>query len=64
MGAMRQTKTGLGGMLELVKRLRAEGDGVAQEPLPDRWIDLVRYLDEKERRADERYQAEHQMRAK
>ena len=29
--------------------LRAHYDGLAREPLPERWIELMRTLDEKER---------------
>ena len=29
--------------------LRAQYDGLAREPLPERWIELMRTLDEKER---------------
>jgi len=31
------------------KALRANFDEVAKEPLPQRWIDLIRYLNERER---------------
>jgi hypothetical protein len=30
--------------------LRTTTDDVAHEPLPERWVDLIRYLAEKERR--------------
>jgi hypothetical protein len=33
----------------LRKVLRATNDDIDREPLPQRWIDLIRYLDEKER---------------
>jgi hypothetical protein len=42
-------------MLELIaRRLRADCDDVAREPLPERWVDLIKYLDEQERRSKER----------
>ena len=38
----------------LIKRLsmalRFQYDQVTREPLPDRWVDLIKYLDEKEKR--------------
>jgi Anti-sigma factor NepR len=34
--------------------LRSEYDRIASEPLPERWVDLIRYLDEKERLENER----------
>lgn len=30
--------------------LRVKDDDFAHEPLPDRWVDLIHHLDEKERR--------------
>ena len=30
-------------------QLRAHYDGLARQPLPERWIELIRCLDEKER---------------
>lgn len=39
---------------ELVRRvgtaLRTRYDDLIHEPLPERWVDLIHYLDEKERR--------------
>ena len=32
------------------KSLRARFDPIAQEPLPGRWVELIRYLNEKEER--------------
>jgi len=29
--------------------LRVKNDDFARDPLPERWVDLIRYLDEKER---------------
>ena len=55
MGAIHPAKTGLGSTLELIaKRLRADSEDVAREPLPERWVDLIKYLDEQERRSRER----------
>jgi hypothetical protein len=34
------------------KKLRDESKNVAQEPLPRRWVDLIRYLDEQERQRE------------
>jgi hypothetical protein len=31
------------------KKLRAELEDPKDQPLPERWIDLIRYLDEQER---------------
>jgi hypothetical protein len=31
------------------KALHAQHDDTAREPLPERWVDLIKYLDEKER---------------
>jgi hypothetical protein len=42
-------------MLELIaRRLRVDCEDVAREPLPERWVDLIKYLDEQERRSKER----------
>jgi hypothetical protein len=30
--------------------LRIKDEDLAHKPLPERWVDLIRYLDEKERR--------------
>jgi hypothetical protein len=32
------------------KALRADADDIVNEPLPTRWVDLIRYLDERERK--------------
>jgi hypothetical protein len=34
------------------KKLRDESKSVTAEPLPRRWIDLIRYLDEQEHRRE------------
>jgi hypothetical protein len=58
MGVMRPAKTGLGSALQLIaKRLRTDGEGAAREPLPERWIDLIKYLDAQERCSSERMEA-------
>ena len=33
--------------------LRVQNDDFTHEPLPERWVDLIHYLDEKERRERE-----------
>ena len=44
-------RQGHGSIFErLGKALHAQYDQVANQPLPERWVDLIRYLDEKERR--------------
>ena len=42
----------------LGKALHAQYDQVANQPLPERRIDLIRYLDEKERRQASAAEAE------
>lgn len=55
MGAIHPAKTALGSTLELIaKRLRTASEDVAREPLPERWVDLIKFLDEQERRSRER----------
>ena len=43
---------------ELMRRigtvLRVKNDDFTHEPLPERWVDLIHYLDEKERREKSR----------
>jgi hypothetical protein len=58
MGLMPRLKAGFGSSLHLIaKRLRDDGEDVAHEPLPRRWVDLIHYLDEEEGKG-ERRQAE------
>lgn len=38
------------------KVLRAQDDDITHQPLPTRWVDMVHYLDEQERRRAERAQ--------
>src|SRR5436190_24310568 len=40
----------------LGKAFHLYGDDIAHEPLPRRWVDLIRYLDEHERQSLERRQ--------
>ena len=35
--------------------LRVKDDDLTHEPLPERWVDLIHYLDEKERRATQKH---------
>ena len=46
------------------KTLRTDNDDFANEQLPERWVDLIRYLDEKERQqsAGQQPEAEQQFR--
>lgn len=37
----------------LGKALHARHDKIANEPLPERWVDLIHYLDDKERQQAE-----------
>ena len=39
-----------GVMRRIGKALRATNEELTHEPLPERWVDLIHYLDEKERR--------------
>jgi hypothetical protein len=39
------------------KALRANYDEVAKEPLPQRWVDLIHYLNEREHDLNERERA-------
>ena len=36
-------------LTRLGKALHGHLDGVVAEPMPERWVDLIRYLNEKER---------------
>ena len=58
MGPVRE-KTGQDFALRpIAKRLREESHNITQEPLPDHWVDLIRRLNELERRRSEQPQAE------
>jgi hypothetical protein len=51
MDGTRQAKTTLDSTLELIgDELREEGEIVFHEELPERWVELILYLEEKERR--------------
>ena len=51
MGEVRWSKAGYDNSLDMIaKGLRGEAEDFAREPLPERWVDLIRYLDEKEKR--------------
>jgi hypothetical protein len=39
-------------------RLRADGAAIAREELPRRWIELILYLNERERQREEREKAQ------
>lgn len=38
---------------QIGKVLHAQFDPITREPLPKRWVDLIKYLNEKERRERE-----------
>jgi hypothetical protein len=42
----------------LAGALQDQYDDIARQPLPRRWVDLIHYLDEQERKAAERSQTE------
>jgi hypothetical protein len=51
MGVMPRLKARFDSSLDLIaKRLRDDGRDVAREALPRRWVDLIHYLDEEERK--------------
>ena len=51
MGEMRRSKAGYDSSLgTIAKRLRGEDEHITREPLPERWVDLINYLDEQERK--------------
>jgi hypothetical protein len=54
--AMRQPQQSI--LRHLWKAFQAQDDGNAHEPLPERWIDLIRQLDEKEQKGSEDPQSE------
>jgi hypothetical protein len=45
--AMRRTHSSI--LERINKALHAQYDDIAKQPLPDRWVDLINYLNEKER---------------
>ena len=40
-------------IIEIGKRFRHQSNDITQEPLPRRWVDLIHYLNEKERKQSE-----------
>jgi len=40
-------------IIEIGKGLRREAEDVIREPLPQRWVDLIHHLNEKERKQAE-----------
>jgi hypothetical protein len=40
-------------IVEIGKGLRREANDVTREPLPQRWVDLIHHLNEKERKQSE-----------
>jgi len=57
MGGTRRSEIGYNQMFGLIaKRFREDGEHVAHEPLPQRWVDLIHHLDEQERKSLERPQ--------
>jgi hypothetical protein len=40
-------------IVEIGKGLRREADDVTREPLPQRWVELIHHLNEKERKQSE-----------
>ena len=54
MEGRRPSKAGLDSALVFIsKRLREEAKNVPDEALPERWVELILHLEEKERRANE-----------
>jgi hypothetical protein len=54
MEGRRPSKAGLDSALVFIsKRLREEAKNVSDEALPERWVELILHLEEKERRAAE-----------
>ena len=43
-----------GSLQHISRRLREQYAQIAEEPLPERWVDLIRYLNERERTEAER----------
>jgi hypothetical protein len=64
MGVLRD-KTGQDSALgQIAKRLRADGHGITQQPLPERWVDLIHHLNESERLLRLQAETEQQRRPK
>jgi hypothetical protein len=45
-------------IIEIGKRLRHQSNDITHEPLPRRWVDLIHYLNEEERKQSEARQPE------
>ena len=54
MGVMRPE----GSLALIIKKLRDDSADITREPLPTRWVDLIRYLDEQERTREQDRQTE------
>ena len=55
MEGTRPAKTAFDKALTLIaKRLRDDGESVTHEKLPERWVELILYLEEEERRSKAR----------
>jgi hypothetical protein len=51
MDGTRPAKAAVDNALKIIaERLRGEGESVIHEELPERWVELILYLEEKERR--------------
>jgi hypothetical protein len=48
----------------LGKLLHDQDDDITHEPLPTRWVDLIHFLDEQERKRDEGWPAENKSRGR
>jgi hypothetical protein len=53
MGETRQSTSDYDPLRLIAKRLREDSATVTHEPLPKRWVDLIRYLNEQERQQSE-----------
>jgi hypothetical protein len=45
-------------LVEIGKKLRAGDEDITHEPLPGRWVELIKCLNEKERKRSDRRQPE------
>jgi hypothetical protein len=60
--AMVRLKAGLDSSFDLIVKRLHEGESVAHEVLPRRWIELIHHLNERERKDAERCRAEQRSR--
>ena len=59
MGILQTSKAGLDSAFGLIaKRLRRESEEAPREPLPERWVELIRHLNEQERTRERVQQSE------